>query len=93
MAKKDAAPELTEGLYPLPFDPDGKRVLTFRESVAIARALEKALIDLIGAEWRWTDLHLAVLAQVKGIVTYEVVWNGNRVGTVTVESKPARNLF
>ena len=57
------------------------------------RALEKALIDLIGAEWRWSDLQLFVVSHLKGVVTYEVEWNGDRAGTVKIESKPAQNPF
>lgn len=75
---------LKSDLYPFPFDDEGEMVLTFEESIAATRDLERQINALFPSGWQWKDLQLTVIERHAGTAIYKIMRNGLRVAQLTV---------
>jgi hypothetical protein len=70
-------------LYCYPFDA-GHEILTLSEAIAATQELTTQITRLVGADWRWCDLRLAVVLRHPAYRIYDVEYRGEPVGRVIV---------
>lgn len=71
-------------LYRYPFDKEGLEVLTFAESIAAMRELERQLNMFLEPDWRWCDLRFKVVERHPTYAIYEVAHNDEYAGRAIV---------
>lgn len=71
-------------LYRYPFDDEGRQILTFAESLAAMRELERQLSTMLPTDWRWCDLRLSVVERHPTYVVYDVQHHDRMMGRAVV---------